>query len=330
MPVAVARRSGWPWLIAIRLDIDAAGKHGPGERRLICVNGCAASAGSVSAHKEIAMTYKTILVHLDSGKRCPARLELAIGLAKRFDAHLVGLYALTVVRLPAYAAVEAGPLVAEEQRRRAAECAAEAERAFRQAVDRGGMPGAEWRSSFDDVLEAVTLHARYADLVLVGQPEAEDGSGVDPGFADRLVLAAGRPVLVLPYVGKFDTVGKRVLLAWNASREATRATTDALPLLKAADQVIVSPVKPDRAAHGEVPGTDIGLYLTRHGVRVEVAAIAGTDLDAGNALLSRAADLSIDLIVMGAYGHSRVSELILGGVTRTMLESMTVPVLMSH
>ena len=276
------------------------------------------------------MTYKTILVHLDSGKRCPARLELAIGLAKRFDAHLVGLHALTVVRLPAYAAVEAGPLAAEEPRRRAAEYAAEAENAFRQAVDRGGMPGAEWRSSFDDVLEAVTLHARYADLVLVGQPEAEDGSGVDPGFADRLVLAAGRPVLVLPYAGKFDTVGKRVLLAWNASREATRATTDALPLLKAADQVIVSPVRPDRAAHGESPGADIGLYLTRHGVRVEVAAIAGTDLDAGNALLSRAADFSIDLIVMGAYGHSRVSELILGGVTRTMLESMTVPVLMSH
>jgi nucleotide-binding universal stress UspA family protein len=121
-----------------------------------------------------------------------------------------------------------------------------------------------------------------------------------------------------------------VLLAWNASREATRATTDALPFLKAADKVVVAPVKPDRAAHGEAPGTDIGLYLSRHGVRVEVAAIQGTDLDAGNALLSRAADLSIDLIVMGGYGHSRMSELILGGVTRTMLESMTVPVLMSH
>jgi nucleotide-binding universal stress UspA family protein len=297
---------------------------------LICVNGRAALAGSVSPHKEIAMTYRTILVHLDSGKRCAARLELGIRLAKSFDAHLVGLHALTVVRLPSYAAVEAGPRVAEEQRRRAVDYAAEAEKVFRRAVDRRGVPGAEWRSSFDDALEAVTLHARYADLVLIGQPESEDGSGVDPGFAHRLVLAAGRPVLVMPYAGTFDAVGKRVLLAWNASREATRATTDALPFLKAASQVIVSPVKPDRAAHGDAPGADIGLYLTRHGVRVEVAAIEGTELDAGNALLSRAADLSIDLIVMGAYGHSRVSELILGGVTRTMLESMTVPVLMSH
>jgi nucleotide-binding universal stress UspA family protein len=276
------------------------------------------------------MAYKTILVHLDSGKRSAARLELGIRLAKAFDAHLVGLHALTVVRLPAYAAVEAGPRVAEEQRRRATEYAVEAEKAFRGAVDRAGVPGAEWRSSFDDALDAVTLHARYADLVLIGQPEAEGGSGVDPSFAHRLVLVAGRPVLVMPYAGEFAAVGKRVLLAWNASREATRATTDALPFLKAADKVVVAPVKPDRAAHGEAPGTDIGLYLSRHGVRVEVAAIQGTDLDAGNALLSRAADLSIDLIVMGGYGHSRMSELILGGVTRTMLESMTVPVLMSH
>ncbi|HTO46890.1 MAG TPA: universal stress protein [Burkholderiales bacterium] len=276
------------------------------------------------------MAYKTILVHLDSGKRCPARLDLGISLAQRFDAHLVGLHALTVVRLPGYAVAEVGPQIVEEQRRRAAEYAAEAQTAFRRTVDRAGLRGAEWRSSFSDALEAVTVHARYADLVLIGQPDPEDGSGVDPGFAHRLVLSAGRPVLVMPYAGKFDTVGKRVLLAWNASREATRATTDAMPLLQKADQVIVSPVKPSRAAHGEAPGTDIALFLTRHGVRVEVAALEGTDLDAGNALLSWAADRSIDLIVMGAYGHSRMSELVLGGVTRTMLESMTVPVLMSH
>jgi nucleotide-binding universal stress UspA family protein len=276
------------------------------------------------------MAYKTILVHLDSGRRCAARLDLAIALARRFEAHLVGLHALTVVRLPGYAAVEAGPRVAEEQRRRAAEYAAEAEAAFRRAADRGGLGKAEFRSSFDDALEAATLHARYADLAVIGQPDADDGSGVDPGFAHRFVLAAGRPVLAVPYAGEFAGVGKRCLLAWNASREATRATTDALPFLQSASHVVVTAVKPDRAAHGDAPGADIGLYLARHGVHVEVAAIEGTALDAGNALLSRAADLSIDLIVMGAYGHSRVSELVLGGVTRTMLGSMTVPVLMSH
>jgi nucleotide-binding universal stress UspA family protein len=141
---------------------------------------------------------------------------------------------------------------------------------------------------------------------------------------------AGRPVLVVPYIGPSGTLGKRVLLAWNATREATRAATDALPFLQAADEVLVVLVKPHSISHGEVPGADIGLYLARHGVHVKVETIEGVDIDAGNLLLSRAADLSSDLIVMGAYGHSRFSELVLGGVTRTMFESMTVPVLMSH
>ena len=178
---------------------------------------------------------------------------------------------------------------------------------------------------------AVTMHARYADLVVIGQPNPDEGSGVEPGFAHRLVLAAGRPVLAVPYAGEFKTIGKRVLVAWNAGREATRAVTDAIPLLRTADEVTVTAVRPGRTpGHGEVPGADIGLYLSRHGVRVKVAAIEATDIDVGNELLSRAADRSCDLIVMGAYGHSRVSELVLGGVTRTLFDSMTVPVLMSH
>ena len=121
-----------------------------------------------------------------------------------------------------------------------------------------------------------------------------------------------------------------MLLAWNATREATRAATDALPFLQAADEVWVVMVKPSSASHGELPGADVGAYLARHGVRVKVEAIEGAEVDAGNQLLSRAADRSSDLIVMGAYAHSRFSEMVLGGATRTMLESMTVPVLMSH
>ncbi|HKC43493.1 MAG TPA: universal stress protein [Burkholderiales bacterium] len=277
------------------------------------------------------MTYKTILVHVDSGKRCVTRLDIAAQLAQRFEAHLVGLHALTVVRLPGYAAAEGGVVVREEQKRLATEYAKQAEGVFRGAMARAGLANAEWRASFDDVLEAVTLNARYADLVVVGQPDPDEGSGVEPDFAHRLVLAAGRPMLVVPYAGEFRTVGKRVLVAWNAGREATRAVTDAIPFLRTADEVTVTAVRPGRTpGHGEVPGADIGLYLSRHGVRVKVAAIEATDIDAGNELLSRAADLSCDLIVMGAYGHSRVSELVLGGVTRTLFDSMTVPVLMSH
>jgi len=176
----------------------------------------------------------------------------------------------------------------------------------------------------------VTLHARYADLVLIGQTDASDDSKVPTDFPERLVLAAGRPVLILPAVGKFATIGKRILIAWNPSREATRAVTDAIPLLQRADNVHVMAVNPKAGEHGSVPGADIGLYLARHGVRVDVKTDHGAEIDVGNELLSRAADLDADLIVMGGYGHSRLKEWVLGGATRTILESMTAPVLMSH
>jgi nucleotide-binding universal stress UspA family protein len=144
------------------------------------------------------------------------------------------------------------------------------------------------------------------------------------------VLAAGRPVVILPSVGTFATLGRRILVAWNPSREATRAVTDAIPLLRLADLVHVMAVNPKATEHGTVAGADIGLYLARHGVRVEIKTDHGAEIDVGNELLSRAADLDADLIVMGGYGHSRLKEWVLGGATRTILESMTVPVLMSH
>ena len=277
------------------------------------------------------MTYKTILVHIDSGSRCPARLDIGIRLAARFDAHLVGLHALSMLHIPGYAVAEAGAGIIDTHRRLALADAQRAEAAFRRAVDRAGLPNAEWRASLEDASKVVALHARYADLAIIGQPDpAGNDSGVDPALAYRLVLAVGRPVLVIPYVGQFDAVGKRVLLAWNGTREATRAVVDALPFLGTADVVNVVAVNPDGRSHGDEAGADIGLYLARHGVKVKVAPVKGTDIDAGNELLSRAADLSADLIVMGAYGHSRLSELVLGGATRTIFESMTVPVLMAH
>jgi len=199
-------------------------------------------------------------------------------------------------------------------------------------VRRANWSKAEWRSSTADALAVVTLHARYADLVIIAQDDGTGASGVSDQFAERLLLSAGRPVLVVPYAREKRPIGDNVLVAWNASREATRALTDALPLLQGAKQVHVAAFNPGapNGQHGEVPGADIGLYLSRHGVKVTVSQYRADDIDVGNQLLSRVADLDADLIVMGAYGRSRVSELILGGVTRTILESMTVPVLMSH
>jgi nucleotide-binding universal stress UspA family protein len=276
------------------------------------------------------MPYKTILVHVDNGKRSAVRLDIACRLAKLSDAHLIGLHALTVVKLPSYAMVEGGVQVREFHERMLSDSAVAAEALFKQAVKAAGVEKVEWRKSRRDAVESVPIHGRYADVLVIGQPNETDASGVEPDFAERLVLASGRPALVIPYAGDFPTVGTRVLVAWNASREATRALTDAIPILREAKQVDVIAFNPKDAPHGEVPGADIGLYLARHGIKVSVSQQTAEDVDVGNQLLSRAADLDSDLIVMGAYGQPRMKELILGGATRTLLNSMTVPVLMSH
>jgi nucleotide-binding universal stress UspA family protein len=275
--------------------------------------------------------YKTILVHVDAGRTTPARLDVAVELAGASGAHLACLYAVKTEPMPS-GAMEARELMLEARKRSQAENLQAARRAFDECMRRTGFERAEWRASAADPLDAVLIHARYADLVVIGQLNPEWESGVDKDFERSLPIAVGRPVLVVPYAFERRPIGQRVLVAWNASREAARAVSDALPLLKRAARVDVVAFEPARsgADHGEEPGADIALYLARHGVKVTVSRVDAPDLDVGNQLLSRAFDLSADLIVMGAWGHSRLRELILGGVTRTLLESMTVPVLMAH
>ena len=279
------------------------------------------------------MSYKTIVVHLDADSRRSERLEVALGLAKAFDAHLVGLFAPAREPIPSYALAEAGERVSELHERRSRETAVAAQSEFRAAAARGGAARAEWRPASCDQLAALQHSARYGDLLLAGQPEpaADGANGISLGFAGKLLLSVGRPVLFVPYAGSFGAPGKRVLVAWNASREAARAVSDALPLLRRAEEVVVAAFDVESSGdHGQEPGADIGLYLARHGVKVTVTREAGAGIDVGNQIVSRAYDLDSDLIVMGAYGHSRVRELLVGGATRTLLESMTVPVLMSR
>jgi nucleotide-binding universal stress UspA family protein len=276
------------------------------------------------------MGYKTILVHIDPGKRCAVRVDAAIRLAREHEAHLVALHAAAPFDPPGYVLAEMGVAIIEAQKRAAANAMARAESEFAKQASAAGLTNVEWRTAIADPVDAMTLHARYADLAVIGQADLSDGSNSAADFPERLVLAAGRPVLILPSAGSFPTIGKRILVAWSHSREATRAVTDAIPLLRLADTVHVMAVNPRRSEHGDVPGADIGLYLARHGVRVQVKTDQGAEIDVGNELLSRAADLDADLIVMGGYGHSRLKEWVLGGATRTILASMTVPVLMSH
>lgn len=272
------------------------------------------------------MTYKTIVVHLDALPRRTERLELACNLATSFDAHLVGLFAIEEPVTPSYALVEGGAVILQQYQRWREEGERAAKKDFDERVKRYGLAAAEWRSPPLDAIGAMRVSARYADLLVIGQSDPETLADYSPG---ELLLAAGRPVLVVPYAGRFSSIGKRVLIAWNASPEAARAVTDALPLLERAQHVEVVAFDPTIDGHGEEPSADISLYLARHGVKA-TAAQQHAGIDVGEQILSRAADADADLIVMGAYGHSRTRELVLGGATQTVLGAMTVPVFFSH
>lgn len=279
------------------------------------------------------MAIKNILVHVDHGKAMPARVAYALGLARQCDAHLTGLHCVTPIYLPGYVRAEIPESVLQAQTERAAKEAVADKAAFDRAVAAAGYAAkAEWRTAQGDALDALTLHGRYADLVVVGQTDPDSARDDLVDLSGSLALELGRPVLAVPYAGRFERFADHVLVAWNASREATRATNDALPLLKVAKKVTVLAVNPRGGAHGHgaQPGADIALHLARHGVKAEAAQLASDEIDPGDVLLSRAADLGADLIVMGAYGRSRLREMVLGGVTRHMMQHMTVPVLLSH
>lgn len=278
------------------------------------------------------MAFKDLIVHVHDPERSRARLEVAVDLAHGYGAHLTGLHVIPFPQIASALVAELGPQVIELQQRRGREAAEKAAEAFR-AATQGGAVAAEWRVAEGDPAETFALHARYADLAIIGQADPEvDDIAVPQGLPDRLVMAVGGPILIVPYAGRFPKVGERVLVAWNASREATRAVRDALPILKAARKVLVLAVNPEGGprGHGEIPGADISQHLARHGVEVEAQSIAGSDVDVGDFILSRAADQGADLIVMGGYGHSRLREFVLGGATAHLLRFMTMPVLMSH
>jgi nucleotide-binding universal stress UspA family protein len=282
------------------------------------------------------MALKDLLVYVDATSRSAARMELAARLAIQHNAHLTGL---NVIDIPSanYFYGAAMPFVptnpeeiVERIRTEAVEAAKPVEAAFRECLRRNGIEG-EWRLVEGPPPVTVALHSRYADLTIVGQPNREEPQDADAVLVTT-VMTSGRAVLAVPFAGDFPSIGERVLVAWNASREAARALNDALPLLLNAKQVTVLAINPQRGVgvHGDVPAADIALHLARHGLRAEAAHTVAKDIADGEALLSYAADIGADLIVAGAYGHSRARELVFGGVTRTLIAEMTAPVLFSH
>jgi nucleotide-binding universal stress UspA family protein len=279
------------------------------------------------------MAYKDLLVQVDDTRSCAARVQAAVDLAAAHGAHLSGVFIIADPSPAVFATGHVPPEVVDSlhqrERQRAdaalarfAEVAGRNQIAFETRID---------RVLYTEVADALATNARYADLAIIGQADPDDAE--TPRYlAEEVALGSGRPGLVIPYIGAAATLGQRVTVAWNAGREAARAVNDALPILVLAQAVDVVTVNPSEApyGHGAEPGADIALHLARHGVKVEVQRIDTREIDVANAILSHLADRGSDLLVMGAYGHSRLRELVLGGVTRTILRDMTVPVLIAH
>ena len=279
------------------------------------------------------MALKDILVHLDGTEASASRLDIAAGLAQRHGAHLVGLFVAEIGLPPGIIGDPGGGaamVLIDQMRDSQLADGAKAEAAFQERVRRDGL-SAEWRMLEGMGTELVPLQARYADLAVLGQQDP-DGPEVTGAILEATLFGSGRPVLAVPYAGRFTGVGQRVLVAWNAGKEAARAVADAMPLLAAAERVTVLAVNPRRgiSAHGEEPAADIALHLARHGVKATAQHMVAPAVGDDEALLNAAAELDADLLVMGAYGHSRLREMVMGGVTRMILRSMTLPVLLAH
>ncbi len=271
-------------------------------------------------------TPKSILLHLDGSARTEERVQVARNLSETFEAQVTGLYGAmaSLARYPL--GVEGSAAAAEMICELDAERRSAAKAAFLRAS--AGSPHLHWSEPKSDAFWDFARRAFYADLVILGQRNPDDPSAgeLPADFVPNLLVDTGRPALVVPYAGALAPIGRIVLVAWKETREAARAVSAALPWMRQAGHVHV-------VCNGEEPAValhSLQQYLTVQGITATLHQGGPERKDAGENLLSQAADLQADLLVMGCYGHSRAREWVLGGVTRTILESMTLPVLMVH
>ena len=280
------------------------------------------------------MGYKTILAVLDTPKNAQQITDFSISLAEQFQSHVIGLHAEALATVPLVAPMEIpDPSTVQALQDMAHAETLDVEKIFRERAQRNGTSH-EWRSFLSSAgfsASSLVDSARNVDLVIAAQGENTVLSE-SRAELENFLFESGRPVLLVPYILKEPKPIKRVLVAWNGSREAARATFDALPFLKAAEAVEVFSVDPaeTRTQSSAMAGAEIAATLARHGVNVTVVRQESDQLPASAAIENRLSDSSIDLLVMGAYGHKRWWEMLFGGVTRTVLESMTALTLLSR
>jgi len=275
---------------------------------------------------------KDIIVFLEQDCRdSRQRLAFAAGLAKRWQAHLAATFVTRPLALNPHAGFAIGaalPAMLEAHLVKKSDAQSQARREFDNLTLRRSF-SAEWRISDNEPPGALTLHARHADLVIMGPPQRQQAPTTVLGLSEGLIFASGRPCLLLPDDWPAERVARRIVIGWNGGREAARAIADAMPLLVAAEAVhlVVLPDAGLKGLHGQEPGADMAAHLARHGVRVVLEQQPGSD--AGAALLERCAATNADLLVMGARGRSELSEFFLGGATRVVLSESRLPLLLS-
>jgi nucleotide-binding universal stress UspA family protein len=296
-------------------------------------------------------TLRDIVVVLDDSASSEMRLTIAVVLAQQHGAYLTGVSALDLL-LPARPAVQprdnprvhtlpasqlmnwgtVPPHNYPEADTQVAEAAERIEATFRERLRSTDLHG-DWQVASGKASETVVCQARHADLVILGQVDpAHRPPPAGRQLVEDVLMTSGRPILVIPYIGRFETFATNILVGWNNSREAARAMNDAIPLLAKAASVTILEANPigRKPASDDATSADITRHLARHGINAKTARTSMDRMSASDALLSYAADVSADLLVVGGYGHSRLRELILGGVTHELFQHMTLPVLMAH
>lgn len=278
------------------------------------------------------MSFKDILVHVDATPASRIRLRLGLSLARRFAGRLSGLHVIPDPDVPPYFKPSAIERIAEIYAENAREAADRAEILFREET-KDSSPDAAWECLSGDMPERIAERARFSDLLVLGQFDTENPHGISAFLLPaKVVFGAASPILVVPNARTSGELGKCIVATWDGSREAARAIRDAMPLLKGAEQVLLLAIDPSRQghAHDGADAPQLVAHLGRHGVQAAIEEVSSTGKTVTDALLACTAELGADLMVMGAYGHSRVVEFIFGGTTQELLEKTNIPVLMSR
>ena len=274
---------------------------------------------------------KDIIVNLSVTKEGSVVGKYAVSVAAALEAHLTGVAFIYDPVVPISGAGYIPAEVIEIQREDNETAADAAIKSFTAATDQAGISAEPLitNASLAGAGDHFARMARRFDLAIVGQAEPEISS-MEQIIGETTLFESGRPMIMVPYIQKAPFKTDNVMICWDGSRTAARAVADAIPIIRKSGRVEIVIVASDRGKQDEIEGADIGQHLARHGLKVDVHRISGGNIDVGDTLLSHAADSSADFMVMGGYGHSRLREFVLGGVTRSIFESMTLPVLLSH